>query len=280
MTTAQKLLLLTPGLTPQTRAWRDAIFAGGETVDQDIVMKVDRYLTRPLLGYGLWDKSLMIDPCVGNGIQASLYRLKTPLTIDRKATTGGFTNSDYNQTGANGGRTGNGTSKYIDTLINPSALGFSVSSFMMWAYTRTAVVGTGTSRISIGNSGVSGGSITTLGWIQSGTKESLGVAASTGTEYTAGSATSITGFLGGGVSSGRTQQLYQNGASVGASSTASGTFSNVNIYAHATNNNGVTGSYNNRTISSMWLTQGLSAAEIVTFNSIVQAFETALGRNV
>lgn len=258
--------------------WRNAIFAGGDTISNSSVWLGNR-LVRALKANDLWDKCYMIDPCVGTTMSASLYRLKTPSGVARKMSTGGFVDTDYVETGPNGGRLGDGTTKSLDTLINPSTLGYSTSSFMLWGYTRSAVVGTGTSRSTMSTVGAVA-QVTTLGWISAGTVETVGIAAVNSGEYGVGSASSITGFLGGGTNGSRANQFYQNGIAVGGTRNASSTFANLSIYAHATNTNGAATTFCNRRISSLWITQGLSASEVLTFNQIVQAFETALGRNV
>jgi hypothetical protein len=274
----RKLFLsLSGSLDPIVRDYVTDVEAGGKSVSSSTIHILNSAIVK-LRVAGILSKIYMFDACIGVDMDASLYRIITPVGVDRKAVTGGFADEDYNERGASGGRTGNGTSKSIDTLINPSALGFSTSSFMMWAYTRAAAVGA-TSRITAGAQDTSS-RLLLLGWAAAGTRETVGLAATSTPEYATGSASSLTGLLGGGTNGSRVTQFYQNGVAIGATGTGSDVFSNRNIYAHASNVNGSPGVYSNRTISSMIFCQGLSSDDRATLNTIVQAFETALGRNV
>jgi hypothetical protein len=276
MTPAAQLLLYGPSIDADAKAWARAVIAAGSTVTRSAVLAVSRE-TKALKATGLWDKVLMALPCAGNNLTAALVRLKVPTGVAVSATNNNFTAAAYTEAT---GITGDGATQYLGLGINPITRSYSTSSFGLWAYTRTAVVGTGTSRNTIGSGDAAGANLTGLGWINSGAQESGGIGRDPLDTYAAGSATSVTGFLGITANGSRVNQFYRNGAAVGATGTMTDTFANREMFAHALNLNGSASGFCNRAISSIYITTGLSAAEAVTFNSLVQAFESALARNV
>lgn len=271
-------LILDPTIDSVVRAWVANISAGGGSVGAGTIAAADK-LVKSLKGAGVWEKTHMLGPCAGDQLVASLVRLKVPSGVAAACTNNNFVSADYTERGSNGGLLGDGSSKYLDTLLNPVTLGWSEASFMAWAYTRTTAA-LGTSRVTMG-SNAAGAKNTLLGLINVGSQETIGVAATNTTQYAVGSATSLTGFLGGGTNGSRVTQFYRNAAAVGGTGTGSDTFANGNIFAHAFNAVGVgAASFNNRRISTLAITSGLSDTEITALYNAVLAFETALGRNV
>ncbi len=260
-------------------AWRAAVGAAGGSVSSTTYQAVSKAV-RDLKGTGLWAKIYMLDLCCGADLTSSLVRQKVPLGIARGYTNTNFVAGDYTEAT---GRAGDGSTKYLDTLIDASVLGYSTSSLMLWAYTRTAIVGTGTTRMSIGAGATAG---TVLGWVNTGSEEAVAIArVSTATELAGRVGTSTTGFLGGGTNGSRVATFYKNGSATGSTATETGSgFNNATFFVHASNNSTTgtktPGQYNTRTISSSLITEGLSATEASTLYTIINTFETALGRNV
>jgi hypothetical protein len=77
----------------------------------------------------------------------------------------------------------------------------------------------------------------------------------------------------------RLQNLYKNGSSI-ASNTGVGSFANNNLYLGAANGGGTALFYSDKQYAFCSIGNGLSGAESSSYNTIVQAFQTALGRNV
>jgi hypothetical protein len=257
--------------------WVAAINAAGSTVDATAVNAANN-LAETLIPVGLWDKSYVIDLCAGDNRTAALIRFKVPSGVPRAYVNNNFVDGDYTQAT---GLTGNGTTKYLATGLNPVTQGWSTSNLGMWAYTRTAVVGTGTSRVTMGSTGTGGDQNTALGWIQTGSRESGGVAKDTAESFPAGSASSVTGFLGVSANGSRVNQFYRNGVATGATATLTDTLASMEFYHHAVNvQGGGASAFCNRAIGSSCITQGLSAAEAALLYNAFLAFETALGRNV
>jgi hypothetical protein len=74
--------------------------------------------------------------------------------------------------------------------------------------------------------------------------------------------------------------IYRNGVSVASAATSGGALSAREIYVFALNNNGSPASFNDGARGGYYICSGLSAAENVTLNTIEQAYQTAMGRNV
>jgi hypothetical protein len=272
-------LVSVSAIDPDVTAWEQAVIAAGGSVSTGTRGAVNQF-TRAAKAVGLWDKLYAADMCAGDGLTSAIVRLKVPDGVSRSYTNTNFVSGDYTERGSGGGLVGNTTTKHLDTGINPSTLGYSVSSFGMWCYAREVIVGTGNTRVTMGVLTTGGTNITTLGWLSAGTAETGFVATADSTQGAVGSATSLTGFLGIQTSGSRVEQFYQNGVAVGATGTAAGAFHNGSIFKHAVNMSGTPTQWSPRRLSSSFITQGLSAGEVTALNSIVQAFETAMGRNV
>jgi len=83
---------------------------------QSTVNAVDRFV-QDCKDYGIWDK--LIDVCLfcGGNLEMALTRLKYPEGVPDRIVSAGFDgDSDYNETGANGGLLSSG-SEYLDTGV-------------------------------------------------------------------------------------------------------------------------------------------------------------------
>jgi len=260
------------------QAWEVAIIAAGGSLSTYTRTAANAFV-RTVKAAGLWDKLYMADLCAGEDLTSMLVRLKVPAGVSRSYTNVNFVAGDYTETGASGGLKGNGSSKYLNSGINPSALSYSVSSFGMFAYVReTGSAGTSQATMGCQESATAKNSIT--GWLNGGAIET-GVIAGSSTAYAGGSGTSQTGLFGAVVNGTRQTQFYKNGETLGAAAdAASDVFFNGNIFCHAVNINGTPGAYASRRISSKFVASGMSTAEVAAFYASVLAFETALGRNV
>lgn len=270
--------LIAEGMSREVLDWRDAIVTAGGSISVPTLHSADRFV-KSMKGEGIWDKLYMVDLCAGDSLTAALVRLKVPAGISRTYTNVNFVAADYIERGASGGLTGNGSSKYLNSGIKPSSLGYSVTSFGMMAYTRTAAAG-GTSQVSIGSQASASSNVSVLGWLNAGTQET-GIIAGVAVDYPAGSASSLTGLWTVMNNGSQQTQVTRNGAAVGLpSAVESQAFLNANLFFHALNNNGTPISYASRRLSSKLLTQGLTFTEQLMVYNHLQLFESALGRSV
>lgn len=262
-------------LDADVRAWVSSVRAAGSNVSA-ATQRHAHVMVRALKQARLWEKIYMLDCCAGDNLTASLVRLKVPAGVARAYTNNNFVAADYTERGASGGLKGDGTTKYLNTLLNPAAQGWVESDFMLWGYFRETSPA-GTTRIALGQE-TTAPNITQLAWAIAGSAEVIRIATNSATA-SAGSAK--TGLIGGGTKGTRAHSIYVNGAlSAEDVGLPTPTFINVNIYAHCGNVNGSPAAFNLRRTSQLIISKGLTAAEVRQLYSVVQGFESAMGRAV
>ncbi len=276
MTSALRNVLLVSRMTRDTREFEERVFGTGGSLSQHTRRAVDR-LVRSMKNTALWEKTIAADLCCGDNLSSALVFLKAPAGI-HAYTNYNFVETDYSE---RAGMTGNGSTKYLDSGLNPVTLGWSASDLMLWCVTRTDNVSAGTSRMSLGSDGGSNTSLF-LGWMASGSRESVAIAAAGASNSAGGSATALKGLLGGGTNGSRAQQFFRNGTAVGGAATATSAWASRNLYKFAINSFDAAGasSVSNRTLSAAFITRGLTAAEIVRLYNIVAEFEASIGRPI
>jgi hypothetical protein len=94
------------------------------------------------------------------------------------------------------------------------------------------------------------------------------------------SSTDSRGFWCGATNGSSTQTLYKNGTSIKTGTQAAGNFANNNIYIGANNGAGTASLFSNKQIAFASLGDGLSGTQASNFYTAVQAFQTALSRQV
>lgn len=175
---------------PAANLWQSNVVAAGSVPKGPMVQAVNRLAINLKRG-GEWDNVYAINPVAGGDLTSSLVRLKVPDGVAVSEASHNFSDSDYSITT---GRTGNGTSKYVDTGINPRALGFSTNSLGLWV-DALSTQAMGTTRIMLGNLD-SSGNVADVGVINSGAQETGVIGGGSSVEYPAGTNVSITGFVG------------------------------------------------------------------------------------
>lgn len=254
------------------------IIATSGTISQRSLGSVNRLIYFCKLP-GVWDKIYAMGNVAGTGINAARVKVKYPAGVAAAdANNGSFVDGDWVERGASRGLTGNGTSKYTDTGINPVSLSFSTNSAGLWCWTYTAIVGTGSSRGTIGGqSGAAFENAFALGWLNSGSAEIGVIATSNSGEIAAGSATSLTGLLGVNCSGSRSQQFYQNASAIGSPAVATGTLPNFTLPFSAYQ---ITGpsiiSFNTRRLGTYAICQGFSLTEIQAFYNAQARFNAEM----
>lgn len=201
------------------------------------------------------------------------YNLKDPRDLDaafRLVFNGGWTHSSN-------GATPNGTNGYADTKLVPSAQ-FSAGNNSSGIYIRTentnagALIGTQSS----GNS-------STRNWI---------FVRLDGTNYheirnntslitsTTSPATSQGYWMNNRITTAQ-QKMFRNGSSLASSNhTENANFSTVPFFISCQNNNGTAAEYSNRQLAFAHFAEGLTDTEAANLYTRVQAFQTALSRQV
>lgn len=226
------------------------------------------YLTVNLKSSGLYDKMLAIWPIIGGTDITSKYNLKNPADTNaayRLTFSGGWT---YNSSGI----TPNGTTAYANTYIAANNAFLSLNSISLWYYsTSTPTVGYQDLM------GANNGSFTTGARIstQAGTTTNDNL---NGNEIAFQNNTK-TGLIGVSRTGSASFTRYsrgvgetQNNASIAAQS--------FNIYLGALNYGGSPLEYTQCGCAYAAIGLGLTSAEALTVNNIVQQYQIILGRNV
>jgi hypothetical protein len=219
---------------------------------------------------GVWTKMKAIYPFVGGTASTHKYNLKDPRDLDaafRLVFNGGWTHSST-------GATPNGTNGYADTKFNDSSL--TPNSSHISYYSRTNIL-TAAYDIGIynGTKGIwfrisSIASMFTGGIFQDGA--SVEVSALN---------TNSTGYYIGGKNGSTTTKFYKNGISVASEVKANTTATNTSIYFAALNQNGTAVSgFSNRQVAFSSIGDGLTDTDAANLYTRVQAFQTALSRQV
>jgi hypothetical protein len=116
-----------PDLHADTKAWLAAATAAGGTMLPDSIAIADR-LARALAASTFTDKIVWFLPLLGANLNAALTPLRDSLGVGNP-TAYSLTDSDFAQPR---GLQGDGSSKYLDTLIKPSDLGSGSNGGLGW----------------------------------------------------------------------------------------------------------------------------------------------------
>jgi len=232
-------------------------------------------MVQALVSNGLWTKIKALYPIIGGTAAAHKFNLIDPRDADAAFRLsflgGGWTHSSN-------GIQGNGTTSYANTFFNPLTQGLTTASSHLAFYGRTSSTSTDGAEIANYSSPLAGG-LVIQGRSFGGLNRyfySLGSSASRSV-----SVAPIGMILGSSISNTR-RDLYQNGVSV-ANNTGTDTFTMLNwsLFIGAGNiNNGTPLSWSNAQIAFASIGTGLTATEVKAFSTIVQAYQTKLGRQV
>ena len=224
-------------------------------------------LVTDLKSNNLWSKFYAFYPFVGGTATAHKFNLKDPRDLDaayRLTFVGGGTHTSL-------GYVGNGTTGYAKTGIIPNNV-FTQNNIHVSYYSQTdGASATGdigvvqTSRASI-QAYMRYGSTNSLAYLNSSTGS---FPVSTGRRYLVASRQSSSAV-----------SVTNNGTTSSISSSSGGNLATIEVYIHSVNFNGSPSGYSNRTSSTITFGQTLTDAEAQTLSTIVNTFNTTLGRNV
>ncbi|MFM7010023.1 MAG: phage tail protein [Betaproteobacteria bacterium] len=225
---------------------------------------------------GLWTKMHALYPMVGASLNSCKRNLKNPADTNaafRLNFVGGWT---FSASGAQP----NGISAYADTFYVPTSANPSgLNNAHMSYYSRTAntasAVDMGAYTRQSGTGAIIDAANFTLNY---GNTVYLGL----NSANTAAGASKLptTGLFGISRTTSTDVAYFKRGVVEYTVPIASQLLLNTSIYIGARNDNGTTMYHTNRQCAFASIGTGLTAGEIATFDSIVTAFQTALGRNV
>ena len=224
-------------------------------------------LSYDLVNSGLMDKMVAVYPFVGGSATSHQYNLKDARDADtafRLTFSGGWTHSS---TGAQP----NGTNAFANTFIS-AVNHIRQTNHHVSYYSRTSVVSNPRSDMGSNNTAV---------FLQLNIALSF-YSGAAGTPVNFTTTSTATGFWVGNKLGFADRRAYRNGIREGIN-TASDTnlLTNLNIYIGARNNNNASvDQYSNRECAFATIGDSLTDAEVATLYTIVQNYQTLLGRQV
>jgi hypothetical protein len=270
------------GVHPEAAAWRAAVVANGGSVPASTMLAVSKFCA-DIDAAGLRDRFFRLNLYAGTGLNAAfvpLYRGTSRTgtqhgnTVDQNLGSTSFVSGNYVETGSSGGLQGTGVA-YLNTglpIDYPTAASLSNGDRHLAVY-KTAVASTNAMSISVQDSA---SPLTVYQLFRF----------STSNFYFAGgntlsiSALDATGFWAGTGTVNRT--LYRNGVSVTSNTNGSDTVnaSTRPFWIFAQNNDGTPASVSNERQAAYSIGRSMTTAQTGDYYTIMQAFQTALGRNV
>jgi hypothetical protein len=223
---------------------------------------------------GVWTKMKAIYPFVGGTASTHKYNLKDPRDLDaafRLVFNGGWTHSST-------GATPNGTNGYADTKLNAVVQGVTNTNNHLSVYSRTAAAAGSTQFYEMG-SGSSGSNTNLSLW----TRRSVNSAG-----YDSGSFSlnrnTFTNTNGQGFYNGNSlttlSTYFKNGVNQNTKSITASALESVNIFLGGFNESNTITYYSNKQTAFSSIGDGLTNAEAANLYTRVQAFQTALSRQV
>jgi len=221
-----------------------------------------------------WSKFKAVYPFIGGTAGGHKWNLINPLDTDaafRLAFSGGLTH-DAN------GITPNGSTGYADSFFNQVSQGISADNAHISFYQNVDST-FGTSRVMVGANATGNGSF--IGVVGGGVTQAAGIAhANTGNWVSAGTTPTKGLFTICTDGTDRTQRFYINGTSYGTPEVSTGSLPNLNMLLFCHNSAGTPALYTNKRGAFVSMGLGLDATDQADYYTAVQAFQTALGRQV
>jgi hypothetical protein len=253
-------------------AWGTAVTAAGGTYSGTTLAALSTFI-KAAKAHSYWTKITVFNPIAGNQLTAALIQYASGSWAS--ATNHNFVSGDYTEAT---GLTGNGSTKYIDTGLVP-ATSLTLNSTHLAVYNRSS------------NAAASAG--LHIGADDATRSLRLYAPFTDGTSYcdmydagpgrvSSAALPSAYGFVIGSRTASNAIAIYRNGSSLATSSASqtSGLPIGQSIYVFARNNNGTPGQFVGHTLAAYSAGTGLTSTDASNFNTDMQAFQTALSRNV
>lgn len=276
MAMSPRLLRPRQTIHPETASWASRVVANGASVSGTTLSAVDKFV-KACYANNIRDRFYRLNLFCGTGLNACLVPLfrgptqsGTQFGNSTDTNNGPFLPQNYVETGATGGLVGNGTTKYLDT-------GFPMNSLPSTTSGHAAVYCPNRSSV-VGFAGMIGCAVTgTTGFGISTDTSVYGIWGSI-----ASAINSTDGFLLASRTSSSLLTTYVNGTSIATSTTSvtpSANANNATVFANRAGPSSVN-SYDSRRYCFYSIGTGLSQSDVTALTTAVQAFQTALRRNV
>jgi len=267
------------GVHPEANAWRTAVVANGGSVSASTMKAVSAFCAA-IDKANIRDRFYRLNLFCGAGLNAALVplyrgqsRTGTQFGNTTDTNNGPFVSGDYAETGASGGLTSNGTSKYLNTGLKADALGQTDRHLSMVGVT----TGSTTSKYFLGmdNFGCGGNAF----WgIMTGSSNPIQfmvraqTAASNSTAFTASGTPHIV------LSGNGSAAVYGNGVSAITGLAGAFTAPNLDIYTHALNRCGTSIDYTAARLTAYSVGASMTAQQVADYYTAINAFQTSLSR--
>jgi hypothetical protein len=267
------------GNHPDVTSWLNTISLVGGSASATTISALNTFCNS-INSAGLRNKFYRLNLFCGNNLTSCLVPLyvntvwNLPVLGFSIDTNNNFVSGDYNETGATGGLIGNGTNKFLLTGLRGTEL--SAGNRHLSAYERTSATTDYSPSLGSAESNsvqhAIGPWTTSTNYVYR-THNTIGGAANT---------TKSIGFWVGSDSSSTASVLYKNGLSASSvSSLPAGGSSSIQyaIFGTVTSTNAISECSEVR-LGSYSIGLSLNSSEVSSFNTIMQTFQTSLGRNV
>ena len=273
----------TYGLHPDARDWRDRVVTNGGSVSASTLNAASVFCAS-IASAGIRDRFLRLNLFCGTS-DSSLFAVRTPLYRGQSLggtqygnttdTNNSFVQGDYTETGSSGGLIGNTSTKYLQTGLAVDTLTVGDRHISAYEVVRSG----GTYQTLLGTESVSvGANQFLLSYEPSGSSLRLGYGAFSNS---IGSATTSTGghWLGTNINN-NAGTLYKNAVIEGQGTQSAASPGSQEFYIFALNRLGSRVSYYAGRLGGYSIGLSMTPTQVSSFYTAMQAFQTALTRNV
>ena len=234
-------------------------------------------LIKDLKSNGIWSKMKAIYPFVGGTASTHKWNLKDPRDVDaafRLTFTGGWTHSSS-------GAEPNGTNAYANTYLNPSTQ-LTTSSGAFGFYCNINSTPTNNDcEIGAVNADVTQAILLYIRDLRSDQYRTVADIGTNGTSTINVAQTSSEGFFLSKRTSSGDFKVYKNSTQIGSNTTTdTSAFPNFNIFVSAANYDGGPIQYSPKRTAFITIGDGLTDTDAANLYTIVQKYQTTLGRQV
>ncbi len=268
------------GVHPEAAAWRSAVVANGGSVSASTLKAVADFC-KAIDAAGIRDRFYRLNLFAGTGLNACLVplyrgqsRTGTQYGNSTDTNQGPFVSGDYAETGATGGLTANGTSKYLNTGLKADVLS-QADRHLSVVMDSGSVAVTGRQMIGVDNFGGAGNAF--WGLLVGTAAFSSFLVRSQATAVNS-SNVNVTGDAHILVSGNGSAAGYANGVSAVTGAAGAFTAPALDVYVLGLNRNGAVGDYFNGRLNAYSIGAAMTAQQVANFYTAMNTFQTSMSR--